>query len=44
MKNQNCPVLIPKGNSYCRLKRNTKGLSLKSHPKDKSLEIDIKIW
>ena len=34
LKIENCAVLIPKGNSYGRLKRNTKGLGLKSNPKD----------
>ena len=33
-KNENCTILIPKGNSDCRLKRSAKSLGLKSHPKD----------
>ena len=42
-KIENCTLLIPVGNSYCCLKRITKGLALKSHQKDyhqKSLPID----
>ena len=31
---ENCTVLIPRGISYCRLKRSVKGLGLKSHSKD----------
>ena len=31
--NENCTILIPKGNSYCLLAA-TRDLDLKSHPKD----------
>ena len=34
MKNENCTIFIPKGNSYCRRKSSAKDLGLKSHPKD----------
>ena len=33
-KLENCTILIPKGNSYCRRKSNPRGLGLKSHQKD----------
>ena len=33
-KIENCTILIPKGNSYCRCKSSAEDLSLKSHPKE----------
>ena len=33
-KNENCTILIPKGNSYCRRKSSARGPRFKSHPKD----------
>ena len=34
MKIENCTILIPKGNSYCRRKSSARVLGLKSYPKD----------
>ena len=38
-KFENCTILIPTGNSYCRCKSSAKDLNLKSHPKDYHLKL-----
>ena len=40
-KNENCTILIPKGNSYCRRKSSARGPRLKVSSEGLSAEIDI---
>ena len=40
-KIENCTILIPKGNSYCRLKSSARGLRCKVSSEGLSAEIDI---
>ena len=42
-KNENCTILIPKGNSYCRRKSSTRGPRFKVSSKGQSAEMDILI-
>ena len=41
MKNENCTILIPKGNSYCRHKSSARGPRFKVSSEGLSAEIDI---
>ena len=40
-ENENCTILIPKENSYCRFKNSVRGPRFKVSPKGLSAEIDI---
>ena len=40
-KNENCTILIPKGNSYCRRKSSARGPWFKVSSEGLSAEIDI---
>ena len=41
LKIENCTILIPKGNSYCRRKSRARGPQFKVSPEGLSAEIDI---
>ena len=46
-KNENCTILIPKGNSYCRRTSSARGPRFKVSSEDAeglSVEIDIPQW
>ena len=43
IENENCTILIPEGNSYCRLKSSARGPRFKVLSERLSIEIDILI-
>ena len=44
IENENCTILIPKGNSYCRRKSSAREPRFKVSSKGLSAEIDIPLW